>query len=71
MVAQARSLLESSWADVQSFRKREPKMRIAIVHTLEYEGGFRVVKTSIGFGTKFKDAAEASFDVNQPELLNT
>jgi hypothetical protein len=70
MVAQTRDLLESSWADLQNFRKRERKMRIAIVHTLEYEGDVRTVKTQIGFGAKFKDNEETSFNVSQMELLD-
>lgn len=70
MVQQTRDLLENSWAELQSCRKRDSKIKITVVHNLEYLGGLRTVKTKIGFGHKFADQEETSFDLNQLEFAD-
>jgi len=68
IIDQTEKLLNDHWPDLEAFRKNDPKIKVTVIHTLNYKPNERVVKSAISFGRRFKESCEESFNTDQMEL---
>jgi hypothetical protein len=68
LLEQTEKLLRDHWADVESFRNGDSKIKVTLAHHLRWRGSERLIKTAVSFGRRFRETAEESFDLDQLEL---